>query len=246
MSPSPLTRLPILIILHQEQSSPGRIGFLLRAKGFELDIRHPCLGDPLPTTLHHHSGAIIFGGPMSANDPLDYIKTEIDWIGVPLREEKPFLGVCLGAQMLARHLGEKVGPHPQGRAEIGYYAIEPTAQSASLCPEPMPHHVYQWHREGFDLPRGAQLLARGDHFPNQAFSYGPAAFGVQFHPEVTLATIHRWCVKAAERMGGEGAQSPDQHFSGWQLYDGAIDRWLNAFLGHWTNLGQPTTPKIKT
>src|SRR6266568_2572932 len=93
-------RKPVLIVLHQEHSTPGRIGRLLREFGAPLDIRRPRFGDELPKTLANHSGAVIFGGPMSANDEEDWIKREIDWIGVPLRENKPFLGICLGAQLL--------------------------------------------------------------------------------------------------------------------------------------------------
>jgi GMP synthase (glutamine-hydrolysing) len=118
--------LPVLIVLHQETSTPGRIGNALRALGHPLDIRRPRFGDALPETLEGHAGAVIFGGPMSANDPDDFVRREIDWIAVPLREQRPFLGVCLGAQMLAMQLGARVAPHPQGRAEIGYYPIRPT------------------------------------------------------------------------------------------------------------------------
>ncbi|MDB5545690.1 MAG: glutamine amidotransferase class-I [Hyphomicrobiales bacterium] len=102
----------ILMILHQEMSTPGRIGYLLRNAGYELDIRRPRFGDPLPATLRDHAGAIVFGGPMSANDGDEYILREIDWIGVPLAENKPFLCLCLGAQMLARHLCKRVYRHP--------------------------------------------------------------------------------------------------------------------------------------
>ena len=63
----------ILIIVHQETSTPGRIGMMLRAMGFALDIRRPCLGDPLPETMDQHAGAVVFGGPMSANDPEPWI-----------------------------------------------------------------------------------------------------------------------------------------------------------------------------
>ena len=76
--------------------------------------------------MAEHAAAIIFGGPMSANDGDDFIRREIDWIAVPLRENKPFLGICLGAQMLARHLGGRVFSHPDGHAEVGYYPIRPT------------------------------------------------------------------------------------------------------------------------
>src|SRR5665811_1802607 len=106
--------LPVLIILHQETSSPGRVGNALRALGHPLDIRRPRFGDALPETLDNHAGAVIFGGPMSANDPDDFVRQEIDWIAVPLREQRPFLGICLGAQMLAMQLGARVAPHPAG------------------------------------------------------------------------------------------------------------------------------------
>ena len=117
--------LPVLIILHQESSTPGRIGNALRSLGYRLDIRRPRFGDALPETLFEHAGAVIFGGPMSANDPDDYVRREIDWIAVPLLEQRPLLGICLGAQMLAMHLGARVAPHARGRVEMGYYPIPP-------------------------------------------------------------------------------------------------------------------------
>src|SRR5215831_16087329 len=125
---------PVLIVLHQESSRPGRIGNVLRELGYCLDIRRPRFGDPLPQTLDEHAGAVIFGGPMSANDSEDYIRREIDWIEVPLREGRPFLGICLGAQMLAKHLGAKVAPHPNALTQIGYYPIRPTPAGLELCP----------------------------------------------------------------------------------------------------------------
>src|ERR1700724_3862442 len=123
-TPEPL--LPVLIVLHQETSTPGRVGNALRALGHTLDIRRPRFGDPLPETLDLHAGAVIFGGPMSANDPDEYVRREIDWIAVPLLEPRPYLGICLGAQMLAKQLGAQVAPHPEGRVEVGYYPIRPT------------------------------------------------------------------------------------------------------------------------
>src|SRR5215471_11158658 len=161
--------LPILIILHQENSTPGRLGHALRMRGFTLDIRHPRFGSSLPETMADHAGAIIFGGPMSANDDEDYVRREIDWIAVPLRKEKPFLGICLGAQMMARQLGAKVSYHPEGQVEVGYYPIRPTERGRQMCAS-WPDHVYQWHREGFDLPAGSVLIAEGGvDFPVQAF-----------------------------------------------------------------------------
>src|SRR3954452_18973703 len=79
LTPAPAPLLPVLVILHQETSTPGRVGNALRALGHPLDVRRPRFGDPLPETLDGHAGAVIFGGPMSANDPDDYIRCEIDW-----------------------------------------------------------------------------------------------------------------------------------------------------------------------
>jgi GMP synthase (glutamine-hydrolysing) len=221
----------ILIVLHSESSAPGRIGQLLAAKGFRLDIRRPCLGDPLPETLERHAGTVIFGGPMSANDSDDWIAREIDWIGVSLKEEKPFLGVCLGAQMLAKHLGGTVGPHADGHVEIGYYPIKPTLEGEPLGP--WPKHVYHWHREGLTLPTGAVRIATGDTFENQAFQYGPKAFGIQFHPEVTRLTMHRWGVLGAHRFIMPGAQDSRAHLDANLVHDGPVKQWLSGFLDRW-------------
>ena len=117
-----------------------------------------------PKRSGDYAGAIMFGGPMSANDEHDWLRREIDWIDVPLCEEKPFLGICLGAQMLARHLGHRVYAHPEGKVEVGYYPIRPTADGHNVCDCPFPNHVYQWHGEGFELPGGAILLASGAGF----------------------------------------------------------------------------------
>ena len=85
------SHLPVLIVLHQETSTPGRVGNALRELGYPLDIRRPRFGDTLPKTLESHAGAVIFGGPMSANDGDEFIRREIDWIAVPLAEQRPFL-----------------------------------------------------------------------------------------------------------------------------------------------------------
>jgi GMP synthase (glutamine-hydrolysing) len=221
----------ILIVLHSESSTAGRIGHMLQAKGCSLDIRRPCLGEELPPTLDNHGGAMIFGGPMSANDSDDWIAREVDWIGVPLAEEKPFLGICLGAQMLAKQLGGSVAPHADGLVEIGYYPLIPTPEGAHLGP--WPEHVYHWHREGHTLPAGATRLAASDAFENQAFRYGAAAFGIQFHPEVTRLTMHRWGVLGAHRFSLPNAQNASAHLDANLLHDAAVRDWLSGFLDRW-------------
>lgn len=220
---------PVLVVLHQETSTPGRVGQVLEAAGVRLDIRRPVLGEKLPGTLEGHRGAIVFGGPPSANDPDAHLRHEIDWMEIPLKENRPFLGICLGAQMLAKHLGAPVGPHPDGLVEIGYYPIEATAAGRALMPG-WPSMVYQWHGEGFGLPHGATRLAEGEDFPNQAMRYGDHAYGVQFHAELTLAMLHRWTTHGHARLSLPGAQPRREHFHGRAIHDAPVKRWLEQFL----------------
>jgi GMP synthase (glutamine-hydrolysing) len=232
VAPSPAeSLLPVLIVLHQENSTPGRVGNALRALGHRLDIRRPRFGDLLPESLDDHAGAVIFGGPMSANDPDDYIRREIDWIAVPLREQRPFMGICLGAQMLAMQLGARVAPHREGRAEIGYYPIRPTPAGLALS-QHWPDHVYHWHREGFELPAGAELLAEGGDFPIQAFQSGHA-FGFQFHPDVTYAMMHCWTTRGYDGLESPGARARHHHFEGRAIHDVIERAWLKHFLDDW-------------
>jgi GMP synthase (glutamine-hydrolysing) len=224
----------ILAILHQEHSTTGRIGRALVERGMSLDIRRPRCGDELPATLDEHAGVAIFGGPMSANDHDDYVRREIAWAEVPLREGKPLFGICLGAQIIASALGGKVDFHPEGLVEVGYYPLRPTEAGKKLFE--WPDHVYEWHREGFDLPKGAVLLAEGDTFRNQAFQYGPAAFAFQFHFELTHQMMCRWTTRGQARLELPNAKPRAEHFDGRLLHDGKTRRWLDQFLDYWTGL----------
>jgi GMP synthase (glutamine-hydrolysing) len=153
---------------------------------------------------------------------------------VPLAEGKPYLGICLGAQMLAMQLGERVFTHPEGKAEVGYYPVRPTAAGRAICD--WPAYQYQWHREGFDLPRGAELLAEGDIFRTQAFRAG-SAFAIQFHAEVTHAMMCRWTTRGHARMELPGAKQRHEHFADRPVYDHGIRAWLSDFLDHWLKCG---------
>ena len=225
-------RLPVLAVIHRATSTPGRVGQEIRRLGHALDIRCPREGDTLPPTLAGYAGAVIFGGPGSANDPDEATRAEVDWIDIALREKKPLLGICLGGQMLAKRLGAKVAPHPDGLAEIGYHPIQPDGDETLGASSPA--HVYQWHREGFELPHGAKLLADADGpFPVQAFSYGATAVGVQFHPEMTYAMVCRWTVRSAHRLVLPGAQDRATQLDNHLVYAPVVQRWLSAFIPRW-------------
>ena len=222
----------VLIIVQGSGSDPGRIGNQLRRMGFALDIRQPSAGDLLPGSMRDHAAAVIFGGPMSANDDCryDFIRSQINWIPVVLESEKPFLGVCLGAQMLARTLGARVAFHPDRRVEIGYHLVHPTPAGQAFIDRP--HLVYQWHSEGFDLPHGATHLATSDAFEYQAFKY-ENAFAIQFHPEVTGKIMRRWTTYAAHRLREPGAQKIEDQMRLRQCSERQIRTWIKKFLPAW-------------
>jgi GMP synthase (glutamine-hydrolysing) len=226
----------VLLVVHQKLSDPGRVARELHRMGYETDVRRPSSGDPLPETMDDHAGAVIFGGPMSANDDTDFIRAELAWIPTVLDSGKPFLGICLGGQMLSRVLGGRVGAHADNRCEVGFHPLVPTESGRRFMD--WPSHFYQWHGEGMSLPASAELLASSERFDVQAFRYG-RAIGVQFHPEVTGAIMRRWVGAAVHRWEiRPGGQSAAEQFAAQRRFEPGIVRWTRDFLGRWISGGQ--------
>ncbi|MDF1722637.1 MAG: gamma-glutamyl-gamma-aminobutyrate hydrolase family protein [Minwuia sp.] len=230
--PSPRT---VLLVVHQRLSDPGRVGLRLRTLGYNVEIcRHAC-GEPLPTDMSRYAGVTVFGGPMSANDDHeDFIRNEIAWIPSVVESGVPFLGICLGAQLLSRAAGGAVAEHPEGRVEIGYYPVRATDAGKAFFPDEM--RIFQWHREGFTTPETATLLATGDCFPEQAFAMNGNALAIQFHPEVTEQMNRRWLIGGAARLVCPGAQQPHEHHAARRNHDPFVDGWVDGFLQRWLDL----------
>ncbi|MGB5915456.1 MAG: glutamine amidotransferase [Phormidesmis sp.] len=229
----------IITLIHKETTVPGMVGHKLVEMGYELDICAPIFGETLPQCLDDYAAVLVFGGPMSVNDDESYLHKEMDWIRQVLEAGLPYLGICLGAQLLAKVLGAEVKKHNGALEEIGYYPIYAT-EPASACLSdagkalfPDVLNAYQWHQEGFDLPAGAVLLAWGKDFPNQAFRWGDRAYGLQFHPEMTADMVDFWTEQGAHLLDVPNAQSRCEQISAHQRYSEPVERWLETFLRCW-------------
>jgi GMP synthase (glutamine-hydrolysing) len=221
----------VVMVVHSEWREK-RISPHLTARGYQVECRCPAQGDRLPENVEDYAAAIVLGGVQSANDAdnVDYMRHELDWIRRWVEQDRRYLGICLGGQLLARALGARVDVHPQGLHEIGYWPIEPTKESGDLFAGL--GHVYHWHKEGFELPQGAELLARGARFPHQAFRRGQA-YGLQFHPEVTGEDARGWLGETADYEARPGAQPRDLHLASIEKHDAALGRWTLRFIDRW-------------
>lgn len=230
----------VLAVVHHGAADVGAVGSLLGAAGFELDIRSPVKGDPLPDSLTGYAGVAIFGGVMSANDDhLPAIRSELDWIPEVVASGCPLFGVCLGAQLVARALGAAVYKQPRGVWEIGYCPVDPTPAGGDVFRRGR-QHFYSWHQDGFDIPVGAELLGSGDAaFPNQAFRFGASTYAVQFHPEAPSRLFTQWIESSPGFERHPGSHDRQRQLNDAALYEDGVDVWLSEFLEIWLDRAQP-------
>jgi len=154
-----------------------------------------------PWDWHQVAGLVVLGGPMNVDQVSEcpFLGWEVSWLQEAIRRELPVLGICLGSQLLAKSLGARV--YPNRIKEIGWYSLELTAPADDplLGSLSRRHTVFQWHGDTFDLPSGAVQLARSELCEQQAFRYGPRAYGLQFHVEVTARMVGEWLDEAENR-----------------------------------------------
>ena len=222
-----------VLVIHDYESFGDRASQHLAAHGTNLEWVCPAEGDTLPSVTAGFDAAIVYGGVQSANRDaaLDYVRREIDWTVDWVETGRPYLGLCLGGQILARALGAEVGPHPRGQHEYGFVHVHPTEAGREFMPEPM--HVYSAHNEGFECPPGTELLLRGEVFPHHAFRYRENAYAFQFHPECTPALMRHWMALGEGRPLKPGQHNARRQIEDSARYDAPMGAWFKRFLDRW-------------
>ena len=186
--------MDVLAVIHGEKVRAGIFGDAIEARGHRVEEWSLAWGTALPRSLEEYGAVLVFGGAMHADqdEHHPWLREEGLFLQRLLDLHKPVLGICLGAQLLAKAGGADVGPTSE--PEIGWFPVELTSDADDdplLGRLPSRFAAFQWHYYAHGLPAQAVELARND-LCTQAFRLGDSAWGVQFHPEVTLAQIESW------------------------------------------------------
>jgi len=233
-----LTLSRTVVLLRHSRERDDLAAQFLAANGFDLLNVYPGHGEALPDPSDPAlAAAIVYGGLESANDSQrgSSIPTELAWIEKWLATDRPYFGICLGAQMLAKVLGARVAAHAQGLHEVGYTEVQPAAAASVFLSQRQ--FFYQWHNEAFEIPHGCRKLASGEVYNDQAFVYRGNAYAVQFHPEVTDAMLRHWLDSAGHLLAAApGAQQVEKQLQDGRRFTPPVQRWLNGFLRDWLQL----------
>lgn len=183
----------ILIFTHIDYCPPAHLGKVLEQAGHAFTVLRADLGELDGIDLDRPKAVAIMGGPMSVNDPLPWLATEVAALQHFIRRDIPLIGHCLGGQLLAKALGAQISRMPY--TESGW---QPLTRLDQAAPNPWVQHlpeqfpVFQWHGDSFAIPEGAQPLLSSPWCSNQAFAWGDKVLALQGHPEMDEALVRQW------------------------------------------------------
>ncbi len=241
-----MARPKILVFQHVPYEPLGTLDPLLKEYG--VRIRYVNFGrnpDACPS-LDRYDGIIVLGGPMNADqiDTYPNLITEVEILKEALERDMAILGICLGAQLLAKALGGSVARNPH--REIGWYDVELTAAGESdpvISTFAPVQEVFQWHEDGIRLPPGGVHLAASDRSDVQAFRYGEHAYGFQFHLEVDQKLVERWLTVPANQdvLADEvGRVDPDMIREQTEDRIGALETLSRKTFSRWIERFEPS------
>lgn len=194
-----------IALRHIHFEDVGTLASVLAEQGYALHYLEPAVDALDSAQVQEADLLIVLGGPIGAYDEQVYpfLQAELTLVRQRLQSGKPMLGICLGAQLIARALGAKV--YSMGVKEIGFSPLHlsPAGQDsalAALTDTPVLH----WHGDQFDIPEGAVHLASTAIGANQAFALGHNVLGLQFHLEADVQKIEHWLVGHASELGQAG------------------------------------------
>jgi len=199
---------PVLILQNMRHDGPAYLGTWLEGQGARHELWDASRGDTFPEDMTPYAALAVLGGAMSANDPLPFLRTAERLILQAMDLGRPVIGHCLGGQLMAKALGSRVVASPA--PEIGWQTMEviDSSEATAWFGQSPRHHVMHWHYEAFELPPGAQCLARSVACPHQAFSIGPH-LAMQFHVEIDEPKLQRWLDDGDPSWAGALERHPD-------------------------------------
>lgn len=229
----------IAIVEHHEEPSTGVLGRALEDAGASLETFWGHKGEQVPAGVSHDA-LIILGGAMNAADDerCPYFPDLLSAIRDYDAAAKPVLGICLGAQLIARAYGAEL--QLGGALEFAYHGIVPTDETIQdpvlfLLDRELP--LFQWHTDHYQLPAGATRLATNDNYPNQAFRIGQMTYGCQFHFEADRPLIEHWISTHSDMYDlapGFNEWLPGQ----FEAHEAGSVRFCQGFAERWLNLAK--------
>ena len=232
-------------ITHVAFEDLGSFEQILREADYEVDYVSATSGELDEIRPEADDLLVVLGGPISVNDIAEYpfLGLELEILEKRLAANRPTLGICLGAQMIAAALGAKV--YPGQRKEIGWSPIQLTdagSRSALRHLVGVGVNVLHWHGETFDIPEGAEHLASSALYPNQAFSHGNA-LALQFHPEVTARGLEQWFIGHTAEIHQTDGVSVNQLREDTALYADTLQARAYGFFSEWLEHVTADSPK---
>lgn len=203
---------PIWIFRHIRCEGPGYLGRVLERRGIDYRLIAIDRGDPVPDSVNGASALVFMGGPMSANDPDEWIQRELTLIRTAAGQGLPLLGHCLGGQLISKALGAAVKPNPV--VEIGWHGVEKCATPEAdtwLADLSFPVELFHWHGETFGLPEKAVPLFKSRFCENQAY-VKDNILALQCHVEMLPEMVVEWAEAYTDQISrpGESIQSKAQ------------------------------------